>query len=108
VRDLSSTITIFSYVVSDKTQVFHGKIQDKQKELQPWTAQINTKQAEIDVATSERDALAKKADALKGQMKDADRRCFLFAIGIQKPGIVHYHYDLVFISSFDRLNVRTN
>jgi hypothetical protein len=25
--------------ISDKTQVFHDKIQEKQKELQPWTAQ---------------------------------------------------------------------
>jgi structural maintenance of chromosome 4 len=63
-----------SHVISDKTQVFHDKIQDKQKELQPWTAQINTKQAEIDVATSERDALAKKAEALKGQMKEAEEK----------------------------------
>jgi len=54
--------------------VFHDKIQDKQKELQPWTAQINTKQAEIDVATSERDALAKKAEALRGQMKEAEEK----------------------------------
>jgi structural maintenance of chromosome 4 len=29
----------------------------KQKELQPWTAKINTKQAEVDVASRERDAL---------------------------------------------------
>jgi structural maintenance of chromosome 4 len=64
--------TTFLLVTSDKTQVFHDKIQDKQKELQPWTAQINTKQAEIDVATSERDALAKRAEALKAQMREAE------------------------------------
>jgi structural maintenance of chromosome 4 len=52
--------------------VFHDKIQIKQKELQPWTAKINAKQAEIDVAISERDALAKKAEALKSQCKEAD------------------------------------
>ena len=56
---------------ADKTQVFHDQIQVKQKELQPWTAQINTKQAEIDVATSERDALAKKAQALQAANKEA-------------------------------------
>lgn len=56
---------------ADKTQVFHDKIQVKQKELQPWTAQINEKQASIDVATSERDALAKKAEALKAQCTEA-------------------------------------
>lgn len=40
--------------------------------MQPWTAQINTKQAEIDVATSERDALAKRAEALRVQTKDSE------------------------------------
>ena len=55
----------------DKTQVFHDQIHAKQKELQPWTAQINTKQAEIDVATSERDALTKKAQALQAASKEA-------------------------------------
>ena len=58
-------------LATDKTQVFHDQIQAKQKELQPWTAQINTKQAEIDVATSERDALAKKAQALQAASKEA-------------------------------------
>ena len=58
-------------MTTDKTQVFHDQIQAKQKELQPWTAQINTKQAEIDVATSERDALAKKAQALQAANKEA-------------------------------------
>lgn len=51
----------------DKTQSFHDQIEVKQKELQPWTAKINVKQAEIDVATSECDALAKRAEALMNQ-----------------------------------------
>ncbi|KAF8079236.1 RecF/RecN/SMC N terminal domain-containing protein [Lyophyllum atratum] len=55
----------------DKTQVFHDQIEAKQKELQPWTAKINAKQAEIDVASSERDALVKKAEALEATRKDA-------------------------------------
>ncbi|KAF8870390.1 RecF/RecN/SMC N terminal domain-containing protein [Gymnopilus junonius] len=58
--------------LKDKTQVFHDKIQVKQKELQPWTTKINKKQADVDVATSERDALAKKAEALKEQCKEAN------------------------------------
>lgn len=45
----------------DKTQVFNDQIEVKQRELQPWTAKINAKQAEVDVATSERVALEKKA-----------------------------------------------
>jgi len=56
---------------TDKTQVFHDQIEVKQKELQPWTAKINTKQAEVDVASSERDALAKKAEAVKQAGKEA-------------------------------------
>jgi structural maintenance of chromosome 4 len=51
--------------------VFHDQIEVKQKELQPWTAKINSKQAEIDVASSERDALAQKAAALKEARKEA-------------------------------------
>jgi structural maintenance of chromosome 4 len=43
------------------SQGFHDQIEVKRKELQPWTAKINTKQAEIDATSSERDALAKKA-----------------------------------------------
>ncbi|KAF8844243.1 RecF/RecN/SMC protein [Paxillus ammoniavirescens] len=57
--------------LKDKTQVFHDQIEAKQKELQPWTAKINTKKASIDVATSERDALVKKATALKESVKNA-------------------------------------
>lgn len=55
----------------DKTQGFHDQIEVKQKELQPWTAKINAKQAEIDVASSERDALARKTEALKEARKEA-------------------------------------
>jgi structural maintenance of chromosome 4 len=43
----------------------------KQKELQPWTANINTKQAKVDVASRERDALAKNAKAVKEASKEA-------------------------------------
>ncbi len=49
----------------DKTQVFHDQIEQKQKELQPWKTKINQKQAEVDVKTSERDMLLKKAEAVK-------------------------------------------
>lgn len=56
---------------TDKTQVFHDQIEVKQKELQPWTAQINAKQAEIDIAISERDSLAKKAEAVQSTRKEA-------------------------------------
>jgi len=58
--------------VTDKTQTFHDQIEVKQKELQPWTSKINAKQAEIDIATSERDALIKKAEAAEEARKQAE------------------------------------
>ncbi|KAK0209223.1 RecF/RecN/SMC N terminal domain-containing protein [Desarmillaria ectypa] len=58
--------------LKDKTQVFHDQIEAKQKELQPWTTKLNTKQAEIDVAMSERDALVQKAERIKDLSKDAE------------------------------------
>lgn len=61
----------FSGGYLDKTQVFHDQIEAKQKELQPWTAKMNAKQAEIDVAVSERNTLAEKAEAVKSACKEA-------------------------------------
>ncbi|KAF9011348.1 RecF/RecN/SMC protein [Cyathus striatus] len=58
--------------LKDKTQGFHDQIEAKQKELQPWTAKINRKQADIDVATSERNALAEKAKALQEASLEAE------------------------------------
>jgi structural maintenance of chromosome 4 len=46
--------------MSDKTQVFHDQIEAKQRELQPWTAKINTKERELNVAQGELDSLIKK------------------------------------------------
>ncbi|KAL5519615.1 SMC4 [Sanghuangporus vaninii] len=57
--------------LKDKTQVFHDQIEVKQRELQPWTTQINAKQAEKDVAVSERDTLKKKAEAVTNARKEA-------------------------------------
>ncbi|KAL4068878.1 RecF/RecN/SMC N terminal domain-containing protein [Scleroderma yunnanense] len=57
--------------LKDKTQVFHDQIEAKQKELQPWTTKINAKRGNIDVATSERDALVQKAAGLKEAVKNA-------------------------------------
>ena len=39
--------------------------------MQPWTTKINAKKASIDVATSERDTLVKKAVDLKEAVKNA-------------------------------------
>lgn len=56
----------------DKTQTFHDQIEVKQKELQPWTTKINAKTAAIDIARSERDALAQKAEAIQKAGKEAE------------------------------------
>ena len=56
---------------ADKTQVYHEQIEAKQKELQPWTTKINAKQKDLDVAQSERDMLAKKAEAAKVALDEA-------------------------------------
>ncbi|KAL0952089.1 hypothetical protein HGRIS_008725 [Hohenbuehelia grisea] len=54
-----------------KTQVFHDQIQVHQGELQPWTAKINAKQKEINVATGEKEALEKKANELKDSVRES-------------------------------------
>ncbi|TDL18452.1 hypothetical protein BD410DRAFT_842780 [Rickenella mellea] len=53
------------------THVFHDQIEVKQKELQPWTAKLNQKNAEVDVALSELDTLAKKAEFVKNNLSEA-------------------------------------
>ncbi|KAH8991822.1 hypothetical protein EDB83DRAFT_2534930 [Lactarius deliciosus] len=46
-------------------------IEQKQKELQPWKTKINQKQAEVDVKTSERDMLVKRAEAVEQASAEA-------------------------------------
>lgn len=58
--------------LKDKTQTFHDQIEVKQKELQPWTAKINERQTAIDIARSERDALAQKAEAIEKAEREAE------------------------------------
>lgn len=58
-------------MLSDKTQGFHDQIEQKQRDLQPWTAKRSKKQAEIDIKTSERDSLVKRAEAVQEAGKEA-------------------------------------
>ena len=62
----------------------------KQKELQPWTAQINSKRAEVDVATSERDALAKKAAVLKASSEEAEENLRTLQTDQQKNVLITF------------------
>ncbi|KAF8586245.1 RecF/RecN/SMC protein [Ramaria rubella] len=57
--------------LKDKTRVFHDQIEIKQKELVPWEAKINKTKAEVDIASSERDMLAQKAEAAEKTAADA-------------------------------------
>ncbi|KAJ3715083.1 RecF/RecN/SMC N terminal domain-containing protein [Lentinula raphanica] len=56
----------------DKTQKFYDQKEALQKDLQPWTAKINTKQTEIDVARGERDALVKKVESIQTALQEAE------------------------------------
>ncbi|KAH9041388.1 RecF/RecN/SMC N terminal domain-containing protein [Lactarius pseudohatsudake] len=70
-EELQQEEKVLEGIRDNKTQVFHDQIEQKQKELQPWKAKINQKQAEVDVKTSERDMLVKKAEAVKQASAEA-------------------------------------
>jgi structural maintenance of chromosome 4 len=76
--------------LADKTQVFHEQIEAKQTELQPWTAKINVKQAAIDVASSERGALAKKATGGKDAVARAEGQ--LAELQVEEEGKVLFQF----------------
>jgi len=57
---------------ADKTRSFHDQIEVKQKELQPWTIEINQKQAKIDLAKSERETLARKFEVVREAKEEAE------------------------------------
>ena len=57
--------------IPDKTQVFHDQIELKQKELVPWEAKINQTKAEVNIAFSEREMLAQKAEAVEKAAAEA-------------------------------------
>lgn len=57
--------------LADKTAEFTIQIEARQRELEPWTTKISEKQSAVDVATSERDALAQKATGMQTAIDDA-------------------------------------
>ncbi|EFI28737.1 hypothetical protein CC1G_13763 [Coprinopsis cinerea okayama7 len=54
-----------------KTAKFHKQIEQKQKELEPWTNKIDAKKTQLDVAQSERDTLVQRGEALKQAVAEA-------------------------------------
>ncbi|EGG04364.1 uncharacterized protein MELLADRAFT_89441 [Melampsora larici-populina 98AG31] len=57
--------------LKDKTQVFADQIEVKQAELAPWAAQVTTKKAALDLATSERNLILKKTEDVKASLEAA-------------------------------------
>ncbi|KAH9026705.1 hypothetical protein EDB83DRAFT_2656020 [Lactarius deliciosus] len=61
--------------LEDKTWVFRDQIEQKQKELQPWKAKVDQKQADVNVKTSERNMLVKSVQMAKiGELKNLKDR----------------------------------
>ncbi|CAG8551171.1 4572_t:CDS:10, partial [Dentiscutata erythropus] len=55
-----------------KTEKFSAQIEEKQRELAPWTEKINSKQSAIDVARSEHNILKEKMDSTKLALNQAE------------------------------------
>lgn len=55
-----------------KTEKFSAQIEEKQRELAPWTEKINSKQSAIDVAQSEHNILKEKMDSTKRALDQAE------------------------------------
>ncbi|CAG8620098.1 5328_t:CDS:10, partial [Cetraspora pellucida] len=55
-----------------KTEKFSAQIEEKQRELAPWTEKINLKQSAIDVAHSEHSILKEKMDSTKRALEQAE------------------------------------
>jgi structural maintenance of chromosome 4 len=59
---------------TDKTDEFTTQIEQKQLELEPWTAKVSEKQSAIDVAVSEKSVLEARATAGQQAWTDAVAR----------------------------------
>lgn len=64
-------IHIIRSALPDKTLPFQRQIEAKQNDLAPWTAKINVKQSEVDLAASERSMLAEKASGAQSAVDEA-------------------------------------
>jgi structural maintenance of chromosome 4 len=55
-----------------KTEIYSNKIEEKQRELSPWSEKINTKQSAIDVTQSEYNFLKEKIDSTRKDLEQAE------------------------------------
>ncbi|CCG83748.1 protein of unknown function [Taphrina deformans PYCC 5710] len=65
----SQGLTMIRLSLKDKTQVFTDQIEVKQKQKQPWDAQISEKQSALEVAKSELDILNEKSSQMTRELE---------------------------------------
>ncbi|KAH9048629.1 SMCs flexible hinge, partial [Lactarius deliciosus] len=70
-EELQQEERVLEGIRDNRTRVFRDRIEQNQKELQPWKTKINQKQAKVDVKTSERDMLVKKAEVVEQASAEA-------------------------------------
>lgn len=101
---LRTRLRIFSWII-DKTDEFTTKIEQKQLELEPWTAKVSEKQGAMDVALSEKSALEARATAGQQAWTDAVARLESLTEGLSakvRPYPVCNMEMLIFATSFQR------
>lgn len=60
------------YIIEGKTGVYSNQIEEKQRELSPWSEKINAKQSAIDVSQSEYNFLKEKIDSTRKDLEQAE------------------------------------
>jgi structural maintenance of chromosome 4 len=71
-------------ILADKTDEFTTQIEQKQLELEPWSAKISEKQGALNVAISEKTALEARATAGQQAWKDAVQRLEALTEGLSE------------------------
>ena len=69
-----------------KTQGFTRQIEEKQRELQPWSAKIRSKEGEVNIAKNEQDSLKRKVE--EAQNAEAESKATLDALRTEQQAKV--------------------
>jgi structural maintenance of chromosome 4 len=70
----------------DKTQGFTRQIEEKQRELQPWSAKIRQKEGEVNIAKNEQDSLKRKVEEARNA--EAESKATLDALRTEQQAKV--------------------
>jgi structural maintenance of chromosome 4 len=70
----------------DKTQGFTRQIEEKQRELQPWSAKIRQKEGEVNIAKNEQDSLKRKVEEARNA--EAESKATLSALRTEQQAKV--------------------